>query len=406
MNNNIVHTKSWKLFCIYYFIVAIYSLVGSPFWHLEELYMPFAIFGISTLFYVFHNNWFRVQYRSVAIWAIVALLLGTVGNVNGYIVAFLRMLPFLFFLLLEDGLKMALYEFIRKWLAILLGFSIIFWIPQIMGKPLLPGFPDYYGAWSEKFGDFGYIFENHFLYVVNLRRLHDYVLRFSSIFLEPGYLGCFLSTILFVEEFKIKKWYNLIFLIALILTFSLAGWLVFGVGIFLLQMMNSSNRVFKLLLLFASLCLFDYVFSTLNGGDNVVNEFILERMKYDSSTGTIEGYNRTEEAFDEWFRGFLFTSDVLFGNPTQYQTLWSDSVNVGWKYYVACNGFVGLLAYILYLLSVVRVNGSKYLGFSMMILMILIFSRGQFFNFSSLFMIIYFVGIYKLTNNEIIQYEQ
>lgn len=402
MNNSITQTRSWKFFCLYNFIVAIYSLLGSPFWHIDELYMPFAILIMSMLFLLSNKGWFRFQYRPVVIWAILALLLGTSGNVNGYIVAGLRMLPFLVVLLLEDNLKLDLYEYLIKGFAILLGVSIIFWIPQIFGRPLLPGISDFYGAWSDRYGDYGYIFENHFLYVVNLRMHDDQLLRFSSIFLEPGYLGCLLAIILFVEEYKLKKWHNAIFVIALILTFSLAGWLVFGVGFFLLQMKNSSNRIFKLILLFTTLYLFDYFFSTLNGGNNVVNEFILERLKFDSSRGTIEGYNRTEEAFDEWFNSFMFTKDAVFGNPSKYQALWSDSVNVGWKYYVACNGFTGLLAYILYLLSVVRANGSKYLGFSMMILMVLIFSRGQFFNFSSIFMILYFIGIYKLSNNKVI----
>ena len=137
MNNSITQTRSWKFFCLYNFIVAIYSLLGSPFWHIDELYMPFAILIMSMLFLLSNKGWFRFQYRPVVIWAILALLLGTSGNVNGYIVAGLRMLPFLVVLLLEDNLKLDLYEYLIKGFAILLGVSIIFWIPQIYGRPQL-----------------------------------------------------------------------------------------------------------------------------------------------------------------------------------------------------------------------------------------------------------------------------
>lgn len=386
-------------------LAVLYSMNAWMFWHLPELLIP-SIFMVGFLIIaITARNAFSFQSNAIVVFALLALIFGINANLNGYIFAILKFLPFILFVSLKDSIQHDIYESLLKVFCLILGISIIGWIFHLIGRDLVPGILDVYG-WSERRNDFQYVFENHYLYVVNLR-MEDYILnRFSSIYMEPGYFGCLLCVLLYIERFDFSKWTTKVMLVSLALTFSLAGYLVFAFSFAATKISDSHNRLFKLILLVFVFFVFYQFFTSYNGGDNPINQLIFSRLEYDADKG-IAGNNRVDEYFDNWFyTAFIFSPDLLLGNHENYLRLFEGGVNVGWKYYVANMGLVGLLTYVLYLWKVIKTFKIDYFTICLFFIYLLIFSRGHLTNFLFYFMALYYYGAkYHLNQNDL-QYEQ
>lgn len=383
----------WKFICLYYIIGALYSLLAYPFWHMNELIMPFLFLGCTFFLFYAAKRYFNYnKYRWVVSLALITLLLGTRGNLNGYIVAVLKMLPFCSFVFLKDEYKLKLYKFLLRAFTILFTISLAGWIVYLLGIET-PYYIDAYG-WSERRNDVQYLYENHWIFVVNLR-LMDYVVnRFSCIFMEPGYVGCLMAVFLYLEGFDYKKYRTWLFTACLFLTFSVAGMLLYAVGIILKSLNNSKHKVGALLLLTLLFAGGYYFFQNYKGGNNAVNTLLLDRLSFDQSEGTFSGYNRTQRNFDDWFKSdFIFSPNVWFGNKSLYDRKFDDDINVGWKYYTAICGLVGLFMYLFYLWKVSSIGRRNYYKAGLLILYVMIFMRGHYFNFSAIFMMLYFIGM-------------
>ena len=388
----------WFLICLYYFVAALYALYAYPFWHMSELTMPFVLFGATLLMFLLGKRYFKFRHFDVIVIALIAQLLGFRGNLNGVIESVIKMLPFFTFIFLKDEYKSSLYSFLRNAFVIMLAISLTGWTLHLLGFSL-PYYIDEYG-WSDRRNDVQYVYQNYWVFLLNMR-LEDLILnRFSCIFLEPGYLGCLMAVFLYLEKFNMKKISSWIFLLSLIMTFSVAGYVIALFAFVLPFFEKSRHRVLYILVVVVVSIGFYEFFSNYNQGENPVNELILERLFVDDS-GNLAGYNRTDEAFDRWFaQDFVYGLDVVFGNHQRYLDLFAGDINVGWKYYVANFGLVGLIFYLYYLFFLMRKRPS-YRSFVLFMVYLLIFARGHFFNFSSIFMILYYVGIYnQLSKNE------
>lgn len=101
--------------------------------------------------------------------------------------------------------------------------------------------------------------------------MEDYQIRFCSIFLEPGYIGTLLSFLLYVGKFDFKKRYNLILLVALVLTISLAGFVISAMGWVFIKLQEGKpiKRLFYILAVLG--CIY-WGGISYNGGRNVLNE--------------------------------------------------------------------------------------------------------------------------------------
>lgn len=390
----------WGFICLYYFIVALYSLLAYPFWHMNELIMPFAFFGCTVFLFFAARRYFSYnKYIWVVSLGLMTLLLGTRGNMNGYIVAVLKMLPFCSFVFLKDEYKLKLYKFLLRAFTLLFTISLAGWIIYLLGIET-PYYMDAYG-WSDRRNDVQYLYENHWIFVVNLRLIDYIVNRFSGIFMEPGYVGCLMVVFLYLEGFNYKKYCTWLFTACLLLTFSVAGLLLYVVGIVLRNLNNSKHKVGVILLLFTLFGGAYFFFQDYKDGDNAVNLLLLDRLDFDESEGTLSGYNRTQGDFDDWFKtDFIKSPDVLFGNKSEYDRKFHDDINVGWKYYMAVCGLVGLIIYLVYLWKVSSIGRRDYYKVVLLILYVLIFMRGQYFNFSAIFMMLYFIGMLIYSDSE------
>jgi hypothetical protein len=79
-------------------------------------------------------------------------------------------------------------------------------------------------------GNSMYLFYNYGILIKNISFEHEAV-RFSSIFLEPGFLGTLCALLLYANRFQFKdKWWMYSIMLALLLSLSLAGYVTTLLG--------------------------------------------------------------------------------------------------------------------------------------------------------------------------------
>ena len=198
-----------------------------------------------------------------------------------------------------------LKNFLSKSLAfILIPGIILYFYFRIIGYPIsfLIEFP----------GNDVYIFYNY-LFIIRGVLYNSDGLKFQSIFLEPGYLGTLLAFMLYLNAYKIKKWYNFIMLVSLILSFSLAGYVtaIIGYGI---KLFVNKVKVHMYIMMLTAFLISYFIFSNYNNGDNIVNEFFFERLQYDKDKG-IKGNNRSLGELDFYYSKFYESGEIWLGVP-------------------------------------------------------------------------------------------
>ena len=384
------------LMLCYYVTCMLYSLHAYMFWHIDNTVLTLIIVSATILVHIFYAKFYLYKNMNIALFAILAVLLGTHGNINGYFLNVVNIFPFLSFLFLKDNYKYSVFFSWRKVFNIIIAVSLICYIMVTIGVNF-PYMMDFYGDTTS---DSYYLVKNYFVFVQLSSSFTEIPLeRFLSIFLEPGYLACLIVMIFFIDGFKFKKHKsNFVLLAALILTFSIAGYILFVIFYLIRKMKDSKYRLLSILGVLGLVCAI-YLYGTFyNGGDNEINNQVLARFQYDEQRGTLAGYNRTTEAFDAYFNKFISSSSVFVGDPKSYNRLFQGGgANVGIKYYIMVYGLLGLFAYCLFLYSpFVKVIKKSYLTLSFMLLWFIIFARGNFVMWMSAFLITYVFGLISI----------
>jgi hypothetical protein len=400
--------KLWTFYQWCLLFVMLDSLKAWLFWHLpNQFVVPIFFLIISIVIYNTIPDFFLFEKKKstyILVALVLAMLVSTRGNFNSFFGGFLLLSNTLIFIGLKDQYKMEFLKFFTKKFSIFITISVAWWILYLIGVPL-PHFEDSFG-FSERRNEAQYFYDNYVFFLRNLGTKYsdfsDLILpRFSCIFLEPGYFSLILVVLLFLNRFRFKEKSNQVLLVALILSFSLAGWIIGIFAYISFSIRNSKNRFLLIFLISAFLITFYLFFSSYNNGNNVINKYIFERLEYDEEKGTITGYNRTAEEFEKWFSTeFLKSDNVLFG--INLKNIFGETTNVGWKVYMVNYGLIGLFFYILFLLIVYLYN-KNYNGFLFFILYILFFMRGHHIIFWAAYPILYIAGAIKLKNDEKIE---
>ncbi len=380
------------------FVLTLESIHAWFFWSVPNRFLFQILIALLTIIvYAIDPRLFSLSRKYILIFIFCYLIarLGAVrGNVNAYLGALIGSVNVLLFVVLNKKYQHEAIVFLSKSWAFLLVISLFFWILFLFKLPL-PFFQDSFG-YSELRSEALYYYNNYYFFLYNTgtvaRDFSDLILpRFSSVILEPGYLGLLMVVLLYINGFKLKYRYNVLYLMVLFFTFSLAGWLFGAYSYLIYALRNNRNRLGVIISVTLFLLVFTWFFSRLNEGHNPVNQLIIERVRFDEDKGTISGYNRTGEDFDFWFQTeFLKSSDVLFGSD-DYQRFFANSTNVGWKPYVAQYGYIGLATYLLFLIVVCFMN-RNFLTIGFFLLYVAILSRGHHEVFWAVFPILYIGG--------------
>lgn len=220
----------------------------------------------------------------------------------------LKLLPAIYLFLLSKEQKQSVLLFCTKWYAGFLLISILIFAITSSVK-----LPPPLGIFMSRDTEHYPPFLNYFFYI---RPLYEgefagTMARFNAFWLEPGHMA--ISTIFFLVANKLdfgKKWYMWTMLICILVSLSLAGYVLLAIAWILFK-----SRNIKGLIATAIIGLVIVVVSQgYNDGNNYVNSMILSRLEMDKEKG-IEGNNRTNAATDDLFNRLFSNGTILTGDP-------------------------------------------------------------------------------------------
>lgn len=267
------------------------------------------------------------------------------NNINSYIsLVFYSAIFLSLFTISVDELK-RLMKFICVVMGSLLTVSIFYFVLYILGFPL-PSMPIAHEVLM-------YSYTNFYFFLIDDRTFYVLIPRFQSVFMEPGHLGTASVFLLLTQLGKWKKWYNVVLLIATIMTFSLAAFVLLAMVLFINAWLKHQRILPKILLIISFLGITTVGAIFYNDGDNMLNSLIIERLVVDD--GKLAGDNRVTDTFEAAFDDYMKSDDILFGRDFELAEFgWG---NAGYRVYIYDYGLIVLLLTIIFYIS--AVYGSK-----------------------------------------------
>lgn len=385
----------WTLFKIINFF---YILVSSYAWFsfmLPNSYIPLIISGFTILLFAIGNFKYRLQFRTILI-VVVLMLMGiataTVSTIlSGFYTVFLYFPAVLLFTLRKDY-QQDLLNSITKWLCILLGVSMaVYLISLVIPLP--------HTTFIVPNNDFYMPFDNYFLYIYS----HGYeneeagVLRFGSIFLEPGHLSMICILMLFANRFQFKKQPLLwIPLSCIMISFSLTGYVLLLVSFFLIKI---KNIYYMLITVIAISGGWLFVTEIWNDGDNPVNILIVQRLELDNNKG-IKGNNRTVKQTDYFYKQCVKDGRIIMGIGLENK---GDRVKgSGYKIYLLRYGIISTVLVGLIYLLLINPKANKRYALSFFFVIVLLFLQRAYPGWYS-WLFFYTVGIGVMRNQKLFE---
>ena len=294
---------------------------------------------------------------------------------------------------LQNEYQIKLFRIIQCSVAILLVPSLILHYILLV-NPLPP-----FGGIIEHPASINYIYGNYIFLIKNDIMYPD---RFCGFTLEPGYIGSFCAYMLYADRFRMRKIENIVLLVSVISSLSLAGYLLTTMGFFMCKVSSNVRIIFKRLLQIGCLVVIAYfIAQKYNDGDNYINEKIFERLQIDEKKG-IKGNNRISDDVNVYYDQFLRSDNLLVGySDAQMQKL-RNSLEVwnsaGYKVFLMNNGLIRLLLILAFYYLIARSSDNKYysMGF-FMIIFIYFLATG--YVFSLMWLMVYTLGI-KLNSSK------
>lgn len=230
-----------------------------------------------------------------------------------------------------------LLKFVTKGIAILLiPALLLYWITLFIDLPgfgtfVHPDYPPY----------------TNYIFFIKTTFDYGFFQRFNAFFLEPGVVSMVSLFLIIANKFDLRNnpwlW---VLLTAIVFSFSLAGYLLTLTAIALFKV----NTLTKGLAFITVLLVMVIAIQNIGGGDNALNELILERLEYDESKG-IKGNNRYSNNTDYAFDKAMDSGDYLFGVfDKQNMDLISGS---GIKIYILRYGAIGMIIVLALYLSLI-----------------------------------------------------
>lgn len=249
-----------------------------------------------------------------------------------------------------------------------------------------------------------YYFENYYLYI----EVSNYIGTFCGFCLEPGYFSFLCVCFLTVNQFNLQDKRCLVFLVAIILSMSLGGYLLCFVG-YLMKIILTEGRITKELL---RLCGFAIVVSLglyaafrFNGGDNMIIERVLNRLMFDKELGIV-GNNRENDIAKEILDRFMYSDDIWFGiGSEKLQQIKLGAVGwdaCSWRIFVVSHGLLyTLAAFIAIFLSTFNYVEKKVFIMGAVIFLLDFWQHGAMFSESLYMFLILFMSNPRYNENEI-----
>ncbi|MBR5698038.1 MAG: hypothetical protein IKX44_05375 [Prevotella sp.] len=284
-------------------------------------------------------------------------------NFNGFVTTFFHAICFYALFRYDVTLLNKVATFLAKTMAMLLVVSIPMFVLYILGFPLPYRDLQYQDAF--------YTFSNYFFFLIDDRQLLVFIPRFQAVFLEPAHLATAIAVLLLAQRGKWRKWYNIVLLTGLLISFSLGGYVYLVVVMFLNQWINRKKFLAKVIVtsvVIAAVVTGSFFY---NQGENLIHQLIVLRLEIDD--GEMAGNQRTTVGFDADFENFLSSSDILFGR--EKENTFGDS---GYKVFIYDYGFVGTFLLLLFYVAAVYKARNKRAMLAALFIALLIFGVDAF----------------------------
>ena len=333
----------WKIYRWSVVLLAFQAFHCVYFLNINTYVFHIGIFAVLTFVNVATTSFLSYNKR-VTQWICVLIIFLALCGINKLTVFFgtlIQLLPCIFIFYLKKDFKIDLLRFFIKIFSVFVFVTALAWTLYLFGIE----FPNIASISYDSYFFFFYIF-----YVV---RNVDWIVkypRFSSVFLEPGYLGSFIALLLYASQYRVSKGpYKYFMLYSLLLTFSLAAYLLLLFSFFFTRFYESKHKI--VFISIVAICLTGVFLFTKSykEGDNMLNVLILERLQGDDEGG-IAGNNRSTAAFKDWFkRDFVRSTSLFLGTEQSLNYMGEGSGSVGVDAFIARFGVISLLFYILFL---------------------------------------------------------
>ena len=296
----------------------------------RSVFMLFLCIGIMILFSIFNysnNSIYRVIINFGVFFSISSVLL--LSNVD----------------------KKALLDFLSKVLFCILTISLVGWICHLVGYT-----PPVFD--NVDFNNDVHNLNNHFVYYDIVDLMATIFPRFRGIFIEPGQLATPCVFLFFARGAKITDKINILLLLAILFSFSLVGYMVLIVGLFLNYLfVQGKYRIAKLLGYVLLLGLISFYLIKNANKDNPFTTLIIERLEYDEDLG-ISGNNRSDDLFDYNYDQFVRSDKIILGMGDEIKisnTSWTNHAS-GIKKFFVYYGLLGVVNMVLLTLLLLKVN--------------------------------------------------
>lgn len=254
-------------------------------------------------------------------------------------------------LLLSPKDKKALLELISNIMVVLLSISMIGWLIHLFVSEI-PIF-----EYVDLNDDLHYL-SNNYVFYDNANRISNIFPRFRGFFIEPGQLATPCLYLFFARGANFSEKKDVILLISIFLSFSLAGYVVLLLGLLLKYLFTEVNmrnaKLIGFVLVVGSISFYTVKYAN---EDNPLVSFIIERLEYDEDIGIV-GNNRSDEDFDNHFSNYLKTDKIIWGMRDEikigYQN-WTNHAS-GIKKYFVFYGVMGVLVMLLLTVLLLKRN--------------------------------------------------
>lgn len=281
-----------------------------------------------------------------------------------------------------------------KWFLVVTGaIGIITYISFLIGLPLPHEIVPYY---AENMSAMGYAYVDYGISYLVISA--DNGLRLCGLFNEPGYFGTFAAMILIIERLNLRKKENVILLIASVLTFSFAFFVVVGIY-FILSRLKINVKSIALILIV--LCIPIYVLPNIHFSDPNLQSLV---DRFSVQDGKLAGDNRNTEDFMDLYEHEMSNPTVFwFGKGTGYiSTTTINSSNASIRNIIIQYGYFGLLFFygLLFLIAWKEISKcpDRNLRFSALLYIILfyisLYQRPYLYALN--YFILFFGGIYYI----------
>ena len=282
------------------------------------------------------------------------------------------LLPVMLFILLDGNEKKIFLNRTINIFSVILFFSLVWYLlyffidlPYRILRNNNPGYP---------------LFRNYFFFIITETNVSALFPRFNSIYTEPGHQGMTCAILLYISGYSLRKWQNIMMTISLICSFSLAGYVLYAIGLILYILSRSHNIAitsFKIVttVVIVIVCGMAWYSPT---NDDVVSIKILSRLELDES-GDIAGNNRNTANFEQYFDKFTHTDKKYFGiGTTEFDSRYRATSNSSYKNFVIAHGYVGLLS-MLFMMGIHLFSFPSRRGLGLMLLLCASFLQRPYF---------------------------